>query len=388
MKTEWHRYNLKRRVAQLPSISATTFAELVLARQKQLDSEFAEEDEFGFAVNRRKASLGARQLTKKELKRLQARGRPLALDPAVRRDESVAASEASVNSEFLQFSIGDVHSIERRLTNYSDSEFTDVESGLDSDFELMAESSFEEVKEVDDDDDDEEAAPVELTPTLCFYCGLQSPEREDNIKHMFKRHGLYIPERSYLVDPDGLLLFLGAVVTEDYECLTCGFLGRNLDSIRKHLKSKGHCRVPYETKEEKEMVSEFYDFEVAEPSIEAANDAKLVAFAEDADNYTVVQVDPTGVELTLPTGLRIGHRSMTRYYRQNLALPREAADLEKTVAVADRRFAPGLTSKEVTRQEKLTRRIEQRVRNQYFRKDKGSKINFQPHFRDELLGPM
>ena len=30
MKTEWHRYNLKRRVAGLPSITAGVFAEKIL----------------------------------------------------------------------------------------------------------------------------------------------------------------------------------------------------------------------------------------------------------------------------------------------------------------------------------------------------------------------
>lgn len=418
MKTEWHRYNLKRRVAQLPAISSDTFADLVLSRQSLEQNRLADEDEYGFAINNRKTKSGMRQLTKKDLKRQQKRGRPLDITgDLAERDPSLAPSVESVHSEFSEFSIGeDQHSIERKSTVYSEDE-TSSEYNFTDKLHTDLESSDEESEEESDISDSEsyDELKEEVTATTCFYCGLKHTEREENIRHMYLKHGLYIPERSYLVDPEGLLVFLGGVIMEDHECLSCGFLGKNLESIRQHMRSKGHCKIPYETKEEKATISEFYNFNTEQSRPKAGNGKKkAVAFdegfeiiegaettengsgeedSEDSEdygdsNYSIVQIDPSGVELTLPTGSKIGHRSMTRYYRQNLALPRDLNESERTVTISDRRFAPGLTVKEVTKQEKLTRRIEERSKNHFYRKDKKSQINYQPHFRDEILGPM
>jgi len=90
-----------------------------------------------------------------------------------------------------------------------------------------------------------------------------------------------------------------------------------------------------EEEEEEEEVGVDNDREVGNDAMEDDNGIN--------DNYTLVQIDRTGVELTLPTGSRIGHRSMARYYRQNIALPTEASEASKTVALVDRRFALGLS---------------------------------------------
>ena len=79
-------------------------------------------------------------------------------------------------------------------------------------------------EEANDSDGSSEAGVDSITH--CFYCGLNNREIENNIKHMFNKHGLYIPERSYLVDPSGLLEYLSEVISLDYECLVCGFEGK------------------------------------------------------------------------------------------------------------------------------------------------------------------
>ncbi|CAK7896122.1 cytoplasmic 60S subunit biogenesis factor Reh1p [[Candida] anglica] len=424
MKAEWHRYNLKRRVADLPAISSSTFADLVLTHQKSAEDEV---DEFGFAINHRKPKSGNRQLTKKELRRqMKLEGRVGRVGELGEIDSESAAAEivrsespASIRSQFSEFSLGDHHSLVSSHAAYSDID-SNVDSSSEYNFTDKSHTDLEEFSESDSEDeeysgidsDSYDELKEEITTTTCFFCGLKHTEREDNIKHMFYKHGLYIPERSYLVNPDGLLLFLAEVIMEDLECIVCGFQGKNLESVRQHMSSKGHCKIPYESKEERAVISEFYNFNVDDQEIKKNKKKKSVAFTEGEDfeviasgsaseedeneelnsdedsNYTTVQVDASGVELTLPTGSRIGHRSMTRYYRQNLPLSRDLKDSEKTLAMTDRRYAPGLTVAEVTKQEKIVRRVENRAKNQFYRKDKNSQINFQKHFRDELLGPM
>lgn len=402
MKTDWHRYNLKRRVAQLPSISSELFAEKVLLQQNESDEE-EDEDEYGFHINRRKPSKGSKQLTKKFLKKqakfdLLRRTREDGDESHVR-----ALSPVSISSEFSQFSLGDSEhlSVNNDTDTGSELNFTDTSEFTDVDVTADEEEYLDSDMESDEE--------LEVTPiTHCFFCGTNNKEIETNIKHMFNKHGLYIPERSYLVDLEGFLSFLSEIFTVDLECLVCGFLGKNLESIRQHLRTKGHCRVPYESKEEKSFISEFYDFNV-EDSVSKPKSNKKVTFTEEGDsddgvlvdvsrssdeslqngvndNYSVVHVDRTGVELTLPTGSRIGHRSMARYYRQNIALPRDSSESERTVAVVDRRFAPGLNYHEVSKQEKETRKATQKANNEYLRKSKPRRVNFQPHFRDEILG--
>lgn len=415
MRTEWHRYNLKRRVAGLPSILSDIFAEKILQQEQRREDEEAEEDEFGFFIPRRNKH-GVRQPTKKSLKQQAKfaelnRGRKLGEGLQVREESPSAGSV----SEFSEFSLGGsshIHTDDESILtgsgfNYSASEdeYTELES-------VGALNNEEEEEE--DSDSEEEAEMMELMPiNHCFFCSKNNgSELENNVRHMFNVHGLYIPERTFLTNLEGLLTYLSEMITFENECLVCGFEGKNLESIRQHVQSKGHCKIPYDTKEEKAAIAEFYDFTIANSSDnkKPSKQKKSVAFESDSDevlvniesndsndvdsensqddpndNYSVVHVDRSGVELTLPTGARIGHRTMTRYYRQNLPGPRDTLDGERTTALVDKRFAPGITSYEISKQEKDTQQLVQKNKNIAVRRDKLPKVNYQKHYRDELL---
>ncbi|CUM67456.1 uncharacterized protein PRCAT00005152001 [Priceomyces carsonii] len=405
MKTDWHRYNLKRKVAQLPSISSDVFAEKILDSQRRAEEQ-PEVDEFGFVIDTKRG--GKRTLFTKKLEERTRRGRTF--EASVR--ESRTESPYSVTSHLSEFSLGDsmAETFSNAETgselNYTESDFTD----LDGMYELDSETeSWEE-----DMSETESLENVDIMPiSHCFICGRNNHNAEENARHMFSSHGLYIPKRSYLSDLDGLLTYISEIITIYNECLVCNFQGKSLISIRQHMCSKGHCKLPYETKEEKLAIAQFYNFDShtslthlpihsrKHVSFEDQGEEVIVNVLPDLptladsirdpisnDNYSLVHVDPTGVELTLPTGSRIGHRSMVRYYRQNVALPRENSESQRTVAVADRRFAPGLTLREVIKQQAQTQKQIQVARNIYERKSKPARINFQRHYRDELLGPM
>jgi pre-60S factor REI1 len=408
MKTDWHRYNLKRRVVDLPSISSDVFAEKVLQLRSQEDEQ---EDEFGFYVNKRERRRRNLEREHENQSKEVPNGTRINTPPAQSsvHESDRRQSTTSMTSEFSEFSLGescDYHSeIETGSElNYTGSEFSEIEYVTTDD-----ESLHEKTTENDNDVVEEDSI---IPITTCFYCGKNNIEIEANIKHMFSKHGLYLPERSFLHDVLGLLTYISEIIS-DYECLVCQFQGKNLTSIRQHTTSKGHCRLPYETKEDKLLISQFYTFyDDSDEDDTKERSQRKVAFegeenneneneneneSEDEeweseednginDNYTLVHVNRTGSEMTLPTGSVIGHRSQMKYYRQSLPLARESKDGEKTVALIDRRYAPGLTVHSLTKQEKQTRRIEQNARNVAVRKDKTRKVNYQPHFRDEILG--
>ncbi|ODV96137.1 hypothetical protein PACTADRAFT_49539 [Pachysolen tannophilus NRRL Y-2460] len=397
MKTEWHRYNLKRRVAQLAPVSSDLFAEkFMLSQNKEYERD---EDEYGFALysKRRPRDQPRKQITKKELKRqekLKLRGRNnllIGLDEGqgVTRDLSPASV---AGSEFSNFSLAEslqtnLESNDRESIGDTLSESRSVEDGsglydYSSDNEYVSEETTDDNEEEEDDDDDydnDTADEDKLMPiTTCFFCGDTNEGIEQNIDHMFKSHGLYIPERSNLKDVTGLLEFLSYIFSIDNECLICGFFGKSLESLRQHMVAKGHCKLPFETREDKEFFADFYDFNSSDNGDQEqsslSNLNNLNNFAEDHS------------ELVLANGSRVAHRSMMSHYNHRNSsslVPRTEG--QRTIAVSGRNFCGGLTLKEVN---KLTK-------NQYLHQQKAKKAyekrsakygNFQAHFRDDVFG--
>ncbi|ODQ76973.1 hypothetical protein BABINDRAFT_163879 [Babjeviella inositovora NRRL Y-12698] len=365
MKTDWHRYNLKRRVAQLEPLTSEVFAGKVLAQKAHENLLPEVEDEYGFVVHNKIAS-SARQVTKKDMRKQEkiqklARGRAVA---------ATVAREASPASVYSAFSLGG--STTGEDDTGSELNFTTTEDEI---------SSAEEESEEETAEEDE---MIEISE--CLFCGTIHASVEDSADHMFQKHGLYIPHRDKLVDLSGLIQHLiDYIVDNDNRCLNCSFAGRNLESTRQHMLSKAHCRLRYETKEDKMEVEQFYRFEASPLS------GLDVEMDDDVDSqYQTVEVDASGVELVLPTGSRIGHRSMNRYYRQRITEVVRRED-DSTVAVADGRYnGAGLVGQVVSKEEKLARltelkhqqKIEIAVKYKAGKKNRG---NFQKHFRDEIL---
>ena len=59
--------------------------------------------------------------------------------------------------------------------------------------------------------------------------------------------------------------------------------------------------------------SRFYDYSASYPDGELQEDDD-----QEDDEVELDTLDDTGYELVLPSGARVGHRSLMRYYRQSL----------------------------------------------------------------------
>lgn len=221
-----------------------------------------------------------------------------------------------------------------------------------------------------------------LALEACLFCPYVSPSLTLNVSHMTKAHGLFIPEASYLVDLTGLITYLGQKLALGNQCLYCNKQKGGLEGIRTHMQDKGHTMLGFETEEQQVELGQFYDFrstysdageessssdEAAESpgrkenaedeweDVEGAGDeaeAEGEAWETDSDtsvdstNLGSIPIDrvrtsrrgeTTGhhmqdgwhshahshvyhddYELHLPSGRSVGHRSLARYYRQNL----------------------------------------------------------------------
>jgi hypothetical protein len=387
MKTEWHRYNLKRRVAQLTPISNEVFQSKVANNKNRVQY-----DDFGFVIEDPDTKYrGKNSKIKKDSLRynLLNRGRHINNQPDgesfLNRDISPA------NSEVSTFSLGTLKS----QSDY-DSDIDDIRSEVsfhiryDTDYHTEEDNFSND--ETDLEDKEEQCEP--LLVTACFYCGTEFETLDDNIAHMLTNHGLYIPDLKYLSDKEGLIRFLSDIVVLDKECLKCGFYSRTLLGIRQHIIAKGHACIPYETKEEEELFRRFYDYSELYCDEQEAIEGE--SFNEDGideneTEYRVATVDPSGVELALPNGNKLGHRSMIRYYRQNFPNQfRRMSEGEQTVIALNKENNDRLLKLQETikhnKEIKKTGLINNKITNKQLSNNSLQYRNNLEHYRNQRFG--
>lgn len=365
MKSDWHRYNLKRRVAQLPAVDEETFNSKIAA----VSSSGSEN---------RDADAATGSTSKRDLRRQ----KKTALEE--RRRELLAAKDA------IQ--------AKRGLTTESISNERYPEEnqipGLESEALLPSQVETEETIIAT-----KLANKVDIATTTCLFCPVKSQmhfeSEEDNVEHMFKSHGLYIPERRYLTDLKGLLQYFAEKIGLGNCCLSCSFQGRNIEAVREHMNRKRHTMIPYESESEKLEISDFYDFSSTytdsiisqdgdewedvsgdEDSVDADDDVTDIS-----DNGHYLQSDTS---LQLASGAVIGHRLLAKYYRQNLKPERILTEGQGTVTAAESRHFIKARDQQSLAQSKRIWLQEKKTEDRNDRRA-AKFINNQPHFRDPLL---
>lgn len=100
-----------------------------------------------------------------------------------------------------------------------------------------------------------------------------------------------------------------------------------MTAVRQHMLAKRHCKIPYESEDERLEISEFYDFTSSYANFNSnttpdnEDDWEDVGSDEagsDDEDLPQEYLYNDGIELHLPTGIKVGHRSLQRYYKQDL----------------------------------------------------------------------
>ena len=196
--------------------------------------------------------------------------------------------------------------------------------------------------------------PTDPTSSSCLFCNMAADCLDRNVQHMTKAHGLFIPERDYLIDLEGLVGWLyDRIHDEPHECLYCHRTKSTAEAIQDHMKDLGHCKIAFEDEVDMIEVGQFYDFsstysdddmdgeEDDEMSNENARDDGWEDDSDVASDDLDEDIEDGGTvlpkkhrpksdsqrkdhalvlddELHLPSGKVAGHRSLARFYRQNL----------------------------------------------------------------------
>lgn len=136
----------------------------------------------------------------------------------------------------------------------------------------------------DDGTEDEEDIEARLAtyrrrirPSDCLFCPTRTASPEDAVAHMSRSHGFFIPDRDHLLDLPGLLSYLGEKIIIGNLCLFCPNGGKefgSVDAVRRHMTDKGHCKMAYESNEDRAEVVDFYDHEVIDEEWEDMEDAE------------------------------------------------------------------------------------------------------------------
>lgn len=383
-RSELHRYNMKRRVANLPPVKADIFNAKIQEHAAAAQANYDTQDQAAAKCapcGKSFASENAYRghlVSKKHQQVLAKTGKKAGTTPSMSSDPPlvfrVPAPVAEAPSEPTQSKPQPVALPQPTLP---------VHSNIKDAFLFVPEDASE--AEVQNALKERLSAAQRIDASkVCMFCKKDfsaSEGEEDGIKthllqHLSKVHSFFIPEQTYLVDKKGLLQYLADKIYIAHMCIWCNARSKafsSTDAVQGHMHNKGHCRIAYNSEPDQLELGDFYDFSTSYPDAElyerkkaerAARRAAKAARkglktsgekgewqAEDAaageegewededvemeegtdsnsdsdsdlsdsdlsDQEGGVRLGDTDYELVLPSGTRIGHRTMRRYYNQ------------------------------------------------------------------------
>ncbi|XP_072267959.1 cytoplasmic 60S subunit biogenesis factor ZNF622 [Pyxicephalus adspersus] len=384
-KTDWHRYNLKRKVADMPSVTAENFQERVLAQRAVVEEQSKETATYCTVCSKRFSTFNAFENHLKSRKHLDLEKKTAlavtkkvemlneknlekglraenvdkdamnsVIQQAIKAQPSMSPKKkVSIAQDTDMASVSDKQGSQvktrpekpPRLQWYEqqakklsskDDENDSVEDEEDNEgWEDMGseddeDSEEEEHEEMEDDVAEEgSAAAADITTphgaipvTECLFCSHHSRSLVKNVAHMTKIHSFFIPDVEYLQDLHGLISYLGEKVGVGKICLWCNEKGKSFyttESVQAHMVDKSHCRLFTDGDAALEF-ADFYDFRSSYPDHKEGDDVEM----DDGDvpDEKNLEYDEETMELVLPSGARIGHRTLMRYYKQKFGLSR------------------------------------------------------------------
>ncbi|XP_049848761.1 zinc finger protein 622-like isoform X2 [Schistocerca gregaria] len=142
----------------------------------------------------------------------------------------------------------------------------------------------------------------------CLFCRLKFKSLDLNVEHMEYEHGFYIPYRECLIDLEGLIRYLDEKVAIGLICLQCNTHSRQfktIEAVQKHMRELSHTQISLDTEEEEDEYEPFYDFEGLNKKISELPELQENEFGE----------------LVLSDNVVFGNRMLVRYYKQKAYRP-------------------------------------------------------------------
>ncbi|KAJ9116378.1 hypothetical protein QFC22_004819 [Naganishia vaughanmartiniae] len=280
--SDWHRYNMKRRVALLPPVSAQSFNTKVIERREQTAVKpdprsmqcdacrkvFATENAYRTHITSKKHRITEAKWAEQQAGRVK-----------MGAEENVPGEhEQQQQMQFEQEGADEEpEAVEEETAQQAEASTAKAPTP-------EADQPMEEVVEEEEEPTLEESIDAKLArargripPNGCLFCTHLSDDIEANLSHMAVKHSFFLPDTEYLVDVEGLLQYLGEKIAIGNVCLYCpaniidedghpaSHEFGSLEAVRAHMNAKGHCKLAYDTEWERQEISEYYDFEASYP---------------------------------------------------------------------------------------------------------------------------
>ncbi|XP_034039397.1 zinc finger protein 622 [Thalassophryne amazonica] len=373
-KTDWHRYNLKRKVADMPPVTAENFQERVLEQRASAEQQLSEAatTQGCSNCNKRFSSTNAYQNHLQSHKHKQAEKQ--AVRAAQRKVDKMNEKnlekglgnekvDHNARNEALQQALKEQHksspakhakfqeapgAAKQRLekpprmkwleeqtskrkqevgATAEDDEWEDFDEEEDDKMEEDADDAEQVMYEAEESGSDPHPAtlPGSIPITDCLFCSNHSRTLMKNVTHMTKVHSFFIPDVEFVIDLKGLICYLGEKVGAGNVCLWCNEKGRSFystEAVQSHMIDKSHCKLFTDGDAALEF-ADFYDFRSSYPGKTEGEEAEMDE--DDLFEQKNLEYDDETLELTLPSGAKIGHRSLMRYYKQRFGIQRAVA---------------------------------------------------------------
>jgi pre-60S factor REI1 len=229
-KSDWHRFNVKRKCNGLPRVALGDFQTAVDALIKPMNLTFR--CELCNMTFKSLATYEQHLLTKKHLKK--ASKRAWAIAHGEKKDGNTAAKDEGKLAE-------DAVPLEGEQAP------------------LDGKEAKEEGEEEEDDDGEQPDINFDdaIMPKQCLFCSHPPfPTVAECLNHMLKEHSLFIPMAHRISDLEGLCAYLGAKVGAGRVCLYCEHQFKSVQAVRNHMIDKGHCKFELGVDDE---VDSFYE---------------------------------------------------------------------------------------------------------------------------------
>lgn len=382
-KLDWHRYNLKRKVASIPPLTIEEFEQRAKEHREQAENAGRDESVYCKCCSKlfnTKNSYNNHLNSKKH--------------KLAEEKSSVDQGSTSEKKEERQLERDESHSDSNSFEKIEPSKagpplpdkFVVVNADKDSgDDDIETDS---EIEELDSDEWEEcriKGSDSLIKPRDCLFCGHHSKNMVKNLKHMSETHSFFIPDVEYCSDVKGLLLYLGEKISQGFMCLWCNEAGRtfySMEAARAHMIDKGHCKMLHEGLALAEY-ADYYDYSASYPNQEGEN----MDVDEEVEEPETLEGDD--FQLVLPSGVTVGHRNLMRYYKQNISQNSQAL-----VKKSDRKLhrvlgmyrALGWAPREQAAAAKKARDIHfmKRVQAKWEMKMSIKNNKFQKHFRQQV----
>ncbi|KAF9970081.1 hypothetical protein BGZ73_007329 [Actinomortierella ambigua] len=229
-KSDWHTYNLKRKLVGLPPVSAEVFTQLVTASREQANPVEEPQPEC--------VPCGKKYLSHQSYENHLA---------SKKHRVTVQAWEKKQQQQQRQ---------QKKTDDEGETSMSEASPGTDDESTVAASTK----------------TTLEPSATVCLFCSHASTDATDNYAHMRSTHSFFLPRAERLVDLEGMLTYLAEKLSQDLDCLWCtpSVFDRTLSpdqeinasfsslaNVRRHMIDKGHCKVYMDNGADREY-ADFY----------------------------------------------------------------------------------------------------------------------------------